>query len=263
MGWMVNVTSRPFYPLNYPVPIVQEAGWAPGSVWTGAENLAVNGIWFSDRPARSLSLYWQLYLNSIWEFISYHTVDTCNFHCTEIIAICYSGSYRVTGCLENVSANDKVGGTYRFDCVLKGLTGQLRYRMPEINMQTYRTLNYLLLITYLPTPCSRVLLEKLTDSQLVKKLPTFYGTLRFITAFTSARQLSLSWTSLIQSIPPHPTSWMSILILSSHLRLSLPSDLVVHTFYICSVEATVVLMKFLVECVRHTCWYSEGAGFHT
>jgi hypothetical protein len=23
-----------------PVPIVQEAGWAPGLVWTGAENLA-------------------------------------------------------------------------------------------------------------------------------------------------------------------------------------------------------------------------------
>ena len=26
------------YPVNDPVPIVQEAGWAPGPVWTGAEN---------------------------------------------------------------------------------------------------------------------------------------------------------------------------------------------------------------------------------
>jgi len=33
----------------------------------------------------------------------------------------------------------------------------------------------------------------------------------FITAFTRARQLSLSWASSIQSIPPHPTSWRSIL----------------------------------------------------
>jgi hypothetical protein len=41
-------------------------------------------------------------------------------------------------------------------------------------------------------------------------------------AFTTARHLSLSWTSLIQSMP-HPTSWRSILILSSHLRLGLPS----------------------------------------
>jgi hypothetical protein len=42
------------------------------------------------------------------------------------------------------------------------------------------------------TPWSRGLLEKLTVSQLVKKFPAFYGTRRFITAFTRARHLSLS-----------------------------------------------------------------------
>ena len=81
------------------------------------------------------------------------------------------------------------------------------------------------ILTYLLTPWSRVLLEKLTGLQLVNKFPTFYGTRKFITAFTSARHLSLSWTSSIRSIPPHPTSWRSILILSSHLRLGLPSGL--------------------------------------
>ena len=75
------------------------------------------------------------------------------------------------------------------------------------------------------TPYSRVLLEKLTGSQLVKKLPAFYVTRRFITSFTSARYLSLYWASSFQSIPLHPTSWRSILILSSHLRLGLPSGL--------------------------------------
>ena len=64
----------------------------------------------------------------------------------------------------------------------------------------------------------------LTGSQLVKKFPAFYGTRSLITAFTSARHLFLSWTSSIQSIPPHPTSWRSILLLSSHLRLGLPSS---------------------------------------
>ena len=39
------------------VPTVQEAGWAPGSVWTGAENLAHTGIRSPNRPARSESLY--------------------------------------------------------------------------------------------------------------------------------------------------------------------------------------------------------------
>jgi hypothetical protein len=61
--------------------------------------------------------------------------------------------------------------------------------------------------------CSLVLLEKLTGLQLVKKFPTFYGTRRFIAAFTCARHLSLSWASTIQSLPPHPTSWRSILAL--------------------------------------------------
>jgi hypothetical protein len=37
-----------------------------------------------------------------------------------------------------------------------------------------------------------VFLEKLTGFQLVKKFSAFYGTRRFITAFTTARHLSLS-----------------------------------------------------------------------
>ena len=73
------------------------------------------------------------------------------------------------------------------------------------------------------TPRCRVLLEKLTGLQLVKKFPAFHRTRRFITALTSVRHLSLSWASPIQSIYPHPTSWRSILILSNHLRLGLPS----------------------------------------
>ena len=79
------------------------------------------------------------------------------------------------------------------------------------------------LLTYLPTPWCRVLLEKITGLKLVKKFPAFYGTRRFITALTSVRHLSLSWASPIQSTYPHPTSWRSILILSTHLRLGLPS----------------------------------------
>ena len=77
---------------------------------------------------------------------------------------------------------------------------------------------------YLLTPWCRVL-EKLTGLQLVKKFPAFHGTRRSITALTSVRHLSLSWASPIQSIYPHPTSWISILILSTLLRLGLPSGL--------------------------------------
>ena len=78
---------------------------------------------------------------------------------------------------------------------------------------------------YLLTPWSRVLYQKLTGSQLVKKFSALYGTRRFVTAFTSARHLSLSRASSIQSITPHPTSLSSVLILSFHLRLDLPNGL--------------------------------------
>ena len=60
-GWVVSVTARPhFTPGKDQVPILQEAGWAPGLVWTG-------GIFRPDRdsvldcPARSQSLYWLSY----------------------------------------------------------------------------------------------------------------------------------------------------------------------------------------------------------
>ena len=79
--------------------------------------------------------------------------------------------------------------------------------------------------TYLLSPWCRVILEKLTGLQLVKKFPAFHGTRRFITALTNVRHLSLFWASPVQSIYPHPISWRSNLILSTHLRLGLPSGL--------------------------------------
>jgi len=57
-GWGISLTPRLlFTPGKDAVPIAQEAGWAPGPVWTGAENLAPTGIRSPDRPARSQSLY--------------------------------------------------------------------------------------------------------------------------------------------------------------------------------------------------------------
>jgi hypothetical protein len=54
---------QPLYPWERnPVPIVQEAGWAPGLVWTAVENLASTRIWSPDRPAHSESLYQLHYL---------------------------------------------------------------------------------------------------------------------------------------------------------------------------------------------------------
>ena len=82
--------------------------------------------------------------------------------------------------------------------------------------------------------------------QLIKKFPAFYGTRKFITVLTSARHLSLSWANSIQSPQPLPTSWRSILILSSHLRLGLANGLFPSGF------PTKTLCTPLPSSVRHT-----------
>ena len=57
MGWVVNATARRLYPREREaVHIVQEAGWAPGPVWTGKEYLAPTGI-RSPGPAVVASRY--------------------------------------------------------------------------------------------------------------------------------------------------------------------------------------------------------------
>jgi hypothetical protein len=44
-------------PEKEPIPLVQEAGWAPGSVWTDAESPVPTGMRSPDRPASSQSQY--------------------------------------------------------------------------------------------------------------------------------------------------------------------------------------------------------------
>jgi hypothetical protein len=55
---VVNAPPPPLYPRQTDaVPIVQEAGWAPGAVRTTAEDATPTGIRSPDRPAPSKSLY--------------------------------------------------------------------------------------------------------------------------------------------------------------------------------------------------------------
>jgi len=95
----------------------------------------------------------------------------------------------------------------------------LVYILDTILVITYCRFHYLL------TPCSRVLLKKITGSAASQETPRIFGTPRFIAVLTSARHLPLSWANSIQSPQPPPTSWRSILILFSHLRLGLPNGL--------------------------------------
>ena len=54
--WSAARPGSTLSPGKEPVPILQEAGWAPGPFWTGGKS---RPYWDSipDRPARSQSLY--------------------------------------------------------------------------------------------------------------------------------------------------------------------------------------------------------------
>jgi len=75
-GWPTPRPGR-FTPWKDPVPIVQEAGWAPGPVWTGAENLAPTGIRSPDRPARSESLNRLSYTGLQRGNVRYQMISSC------------------------------------------------------------------------------------------------------------------------------------------------------------------------------------------
>jgi len=71
-GWVVSSTPRPQFTLGKdPVPILQEAGWAPGPVWTGGKSRPHRDS-IPDSPVRNQSLYQLSYRALCWKLINYH-----------------------------------------------------------------------------------------------------------------------------------------------------------------------------------------------
>jgi hypothetical protein len=97
------------------------------------------------------------------------------------------------------------------------------------------------------TLCCRALHERLSVVQSLGSFPVFYGTRRLITAFTRALHLYLSRARPIPPTPLNPISARSILMLSTHLRIGLPSGLYPSGF------PTNNLYAFLFSPVYVTC----------
>jgi len=86
-GWVVSSTPRPhFTPEKDPVPIIQEAGWAPGPVWTGGKSRPYRDS-IPDHPARSQSPYRLSYPAHMLLSNIYIYVYVCIYIYTNIIFI--------------------------------------------------------------------------------------------------------------------------------------------------------------------------------
>jgi hypothetical protein len=93
-----------------------------------------------------------------------------------------------------------------------------------------------------PTQWSRVHFEKLIVAQLIKQFPAIYGTRMFVTVLTGTYPEPDE-----SSLHPPTHVFGSILILSSHIRLGLPSGLYPSSF------STKIFMHFSsLPYVLHT-----------
>jgi hypothetical protein len=103
------------------------------------------------------------------------------------------------------------GARRKILCPCRGSNPDRPARSQTLYWLSYRWQVYLI-------PQTRVLIEKLIATQLVKKIQAFYGTSRFITEFTKARHSSLSWARWIHYTSSQPISFKNHLILFSNLR---------------------------------------------
>ena len=101
--WLAPRPGR-FTPGKDPVPIVQEAGWAPGPVWTGTENLASTGIRSPDRPARSESLYRLSYPGPLAQYVLHSIKSPPELH---VFLSCLRSKYQY-GSHINLRAVDSI-----------------------------------------------------------------------------------------------------------------------------------------------------------
>ena len=130
---------------------------------------------------------------------------------------------------------------------------------------TIKNASKLYLLTYLLTPRSRVLPDKLTCSLLIKKIPTIYGDVKFLTSFTEARHLSLSWARSIQFLLPHLTSSRSILMLYFHLRLvfRMASFLQFSPLKLCMRLSSPLSLKCYMPRRAHSSKFDHPSKWHT
>jgi hypothetical protein len=96
--------------------------------------------------------------------------------------------------------------------------------MFKVNQQksySYTPIQFRTLLKYITHSWSWALLEKPQFVQLLKNFPAFYLTRGFITVFTRAVHLFLSWARSSKSIPPHSISLRFVFKIYKKYQLNL------------------------------------------
>jgi len=132
-----NATSPPLYPRQRdPVPILQEAGWARGPVWTCAENLTTTGIRSQDRPASSQSLYRLSYPGPLVTWVVQHYF-LCNFSQNKMRSVSYKAGGFKTGTVNWSTAYPRKRRFYRRGVRLQFFHGYLFFQVILIALSNF------------------------------------------------------------------------------------------------------------------------------
>ena len=140
-GWVVSGTPPPHFTAGKdPVPILQEAGWAPGLVWTDGKSRRHRDS-IPDRPARSQSLYRLSYpahksswlmggkkCQYIWNMFSESGINSHAVYCvgsSRKQAACLNNNFKAYICTDNcriqccLSTTHLLGIYYTFVCFIQ------------------------------------------------------------------------------------------------------------------------------------------------
>jgi hypothetical protein len=144
----------------------------------------------------------------------------------KVVCCTWSGRFPVCSCISSwslisVNTECRISASAHSRCPQERLCHQ-RQQLTASSL-TVQTVVWVTQLCTELTALSRVPSQKMKVSQLLRKFPSLYAIQRFITVFKTARHLSLSWARSIQSTPSYPVSIRYILILSSHISLSLPN----------------------------------------